>query len=240
MTINIFPRGQDGEPWSSVLIGMVNSLKPVKQQQPIQQQVSRLRSARPSHDDPQHPTFAPTTAHHEASYSVGQPVHNFDRPTKRQKLTSRPASAVPSTTRVETTLPSQVPPPRPPTKLTQTEPDGDLLQTVNGVQTRLDAGDEDIQNNPRHAITAQRATETHKATSKGPDKRTLRSQDEGSRLKSELSIYFPNYEDIINDVPTEPGMFQVCAIGHRSLINIQSCSRPTPSSISSMRRSNLR
>jgi len=205
MTINIFPRGQDGEPWSSVFIGMVNSFKPVKQQPSIQQQVSRLRSARPPNDDPQHPTFAPTPAHHEAIYNVRQTPPNFERPTKRQKLTSHPVSAAPSAPRAATTQTPQAPSPRPPTKLTQTEPEGDLLQTVNGVQTLLDAGDEDIQNDPEHAITARRATEARKATSKGPDKRTLRSQDEGSRLKSDLSIYFPNYEDIINDVPNEPG-----------------------------------
>ena len=37
------------------------------------------------------------------------------------------------------------------------------------------------------------------------DKRTLRSQGGGSRLRSELSLYFPNYDDIINDEPKEPG-----------------------------------
>ena len=41
-------------------------------------------------------------------------------------------------------------------------------------------------------------TQPSKTTS---DKRTLRSQDEGPRLKSELAIYFPNYEDVILDAP---------------------------------------
>ncbi|KAI9880150.1 MAG: hypothetical protein M1830_005179 [Pleopsidium flavum] len=36
------------------------------------------------------------------------------------------------------------------------------------------------------------------------DKRTLRSQDGGSRFKSELSLYFPNYDQIISDEPKEP------------------------------------
>jgi hypothetical protein len=37
-----------------------------------------------------------------------------------------------------------------------------------------------------------------------PDKRTLRSHDGGSRLKSDLATYFGNYDDIINGVPQEP------------------------------------
>ncbi|KAK4993250.1 hypothetical protein LTR50_000474 [Elasticomyces elasticus] len=36
------------------------------------------------------------------------------------------------------------------------------------------------------------------------DKRKLRSQGDGGKLKSELAIYFPNYHDIIYDVPKEP------------------------------------
>ncbi|MCJ1306516.1 hypothetical protein MMC25_000159 [Agyrium rufum] len=38
---------------------------------------------------------------------------------------------------------------------------------------------------------------------KEADKRTLRSQDGGSRSKSELSLYFPNYEDIISTAPKQ-------------------------------------
>lgn len=37
------------------------------------------------------------------------------------------------------------------------------------------------------------------------DKRTLRSKGGASRLRSELSLYFPNYDEIINDEPKEPG-----------------------------------
>ena len=37
------------------------------------------------------------------------------------------------------------------------------------------------------------------------DKRTLRSQDGGSRSKSELSLYFPNYEELISNEPKETG-----------------------------------
>lgn len=40
---------------------------------------------------------------------------------------------------------------------------------------------------------------------KQEEKRTLRSQDGGSRSKSELASYFPNYDDIVSDKPKEPG-----------------------------------
>ena len=42
-------------------------------------------------------------------------------------------------------------------------------------------------------------------TLKVVDKRTLRSQDGGSRSKSELSLYFPNYEELISNEPKESG-----------------------------------
>ena len=54
--------------------------------------------------------------------------------------------------------------------------------------------------------------ETNGAKVKGvsdADKRTLRSQDGGSRSKSELSLYFPNYEEFINNEPKEVGK-QTC------------------------------
>ena len=37
------------------------------------------------------------------------------------------------------------------------------------------------------------------------EKRKLRSQDGGSRSKSELSLYFPNYEDLVSIEPKETG-----------------------------------
>ena len=37
------------------------------------------------------------------------------------------------------------------------------------------------------------------------DKRSLRSHDGGSRSKSELALYFPNYDDLMSIEPKEPG-----------------------------------
>lgn len=42
--------------------------------------------------------------------------------------------------------------------------------------------------------------------SKVVDKRTLRSQAGGSRSKSELSLYFPNYDELISNEPKESGL----------------------------------
>ena len=39
---------------------------------------------------------------------------------------------------------------------------------------------------------------------KQEEKRTLRSQDGGSRSRSELASYFPNYDDIVSNEPKEP------------------------------------
>ena len=41
------------------------------------------------------------------------------------------------------------------------------------------------------------------------DKRTLRSQDGGSRSKSELALYFPNYEELISTEPKEAGQLSL-------------------------------
>ena len=41
------------------------------------------------------------------------------------------------------------------------------------------------------------------------EKRTLRSQDGGSRSKSDLALYFANYDDIVSNEPREPGTILV-------------------------------
>lgn len=63
---------------------------------------------------------------------------------------------------------------RPPTKPAVTQPQGGLLRIANGVSST-----------PRPAT----------------DKRSLRSHDGGSRLKSDLATYFSSYGDIIAGVP---------------------------------------
>lgn len=91
---------------------------------------------------------------------------------------------------------------RPPTKLTVAQPHANLIQTTNGVQTVLPITDR--VSSPGLATKQNGAPAGLKvpdAGTQGQDRRSLRSHDGGSRLKSDLSIYFANYEDIIGDVP---------------------------------------
>ena len=79
-----------------------------------------------------------------------------------------------------------------------------------------------VQPRPNGAITTETKTTVHRngetqiydysetravngVVSKKSDRRTLRSHDGGSRSKSELSLYFPNYDDFINPEPQETG-----------------------------------
>jgi hypothetical protein len=115
----------------------------------------------------------------------------------RNNTRIRPLSAVDPPTRSS----------KPPTKVSVAQPHGGLLQTTNGVQTVLPLRNDDVhsgrstpQTNCEGSLLAVPPT-----TNGGQEKRTLRSQDGGSRLKSDLTIYFPNYDDIIADAPKQPG-----------------------------------
>lgn len=129
------------------------------------------------------------------------------RPAKRRRLSIRSG-----TTKTTQTKLDQHFIPKPPTTVTLQEPHGNLVQVVNGVRTTLDTTEDELLHpSPRPARVSSRRTTTspqpppqlQPGKQKQEDKRTLRSQDDGPRLKSELAIYFPNYEDIIFDVPQE-------------------------------------
>ncbi|KXT15926.1 hypothetical protein AC579_1430 [Pseudocercospora musae] len=96
------------------------------------------------------------------------------------------------------------------------EPPAPLQQTLNGLRSTLVAADDDdddddddelLRPSPKPArIRLQAAARPSKSPVPQPpqkqeEKRSLRSRDEGPRLKSELAVYFPNYEDIMFDVP---------------------------------------
>lgn len=65
------------------------------------------------------------------------------------------------------------------------------------------------------ADNAQSAIQTHSLTIdsasivNGADKRSLRSHDGGSRTKSELALYFPNYDELVSIEPKEPGEWSI-------------------------------
>ncbi|KAF2754194.1 hypothetical protein EJ05DRAFT_514206 [Pseudovirgaria hyperparasitica] len=97
--------------------------------------------------------------------------------------------------------------PRPPTRVTVTQPHGNLLQTTNGVRKTLDIVADDLSSHQLTLKTNERSESLlspNTDTEKKEDKRSLRSHGAGSRLKSDLAIYFSNYDDVINDAPREP------------------------------------
>ena len=108
---------------------------------------------------------------------------------------------------IATPHPTTVPPAaRPPTKVTLAQPGGKLLETINGVRNELEIVADDT-SKPIAAATPLASQPA--LAKKKEEKRTLRSQDEGPRLKSELAVYFPNYEDVIFDAPKEEDFITV-------------------------------
>lgn len=103
--------------------------------------------------------------------------------------------------------PTSKPRPKPPTKVTVTQPHGGLLQTTNGVQTLLNFKPIERPSGASTPTTDRTGNSlaVPPTTAPNTEKRSLRSQDGGSRLKSDLAIYFPNYDDIITDAPKKPG-----------------------------------
>jgi hypothetical protein len=101
---------------------------------------------------------------------------------------------------------------RPPTKITVTQPHGELLRITNGVSAPLGIDADDVpsaSSTPRPSssgkLAAPPAVPAPASTASSTDKRSLRSHDGGSRLKSDLAVYFANYDDIIAGVPKEDG-----------------------------------
>ncbi|KAK1917030.1 hypothetical protein P3342_001612 [Pyrenophora teres f. teres] len=108
---------------------------------------------------------------------------------------------------------------RPPTKITVTRPHGELLRITNGVQAPLDMYADDVPSTsapstPRTGSSSEKlaapsaAVPAPQSTASSQDKRSLRSHDGGSRLKSDLAVYFCNYDDIIAGVPKEAEFLQ--------------------------------
>lgn len=103
---------------------------------------------------------------------------------------------------------------KPPNKVTLSQPGGQQEETINGVRYELNVDASELGlPTPRGTTPVSTSTVTPKpALAKKEEKRTLRSQDEGPRLKSELAVYFPNYEDIIFDAPKEEEFITVDTI----------------------------
>ena len=114
-------------------------------------------------------------------------------------------------------------PVQPPVRITVAEPHSQLIETVNGVRAELEAeqddtlaGNEaDVTDTPSRPVAAPgKEPEPEPADQpagkrKNEERRSLRSRDDGPRLKSELAVYFGNYEDIMFDTPAEPEFITV-------------------------------
>lgn len=95
---------------------------------------------------------------------------------------------------------------RPPTKIAVTQPHGELLAITNGTVAPLGIDADDIRSarsTPRPGSAGKLAPTT--AGASATDKRSLRSHDGGSRLKSDLATYFASYDDIIAGVAKPAG-----------------------------------
>ncbi len=97
---------------------------------------------------------------------------------------------------------------RPPTKVVHREPHGELVRITNGVQTLLDIDADDVpsgRSTPRPGSAGKLAVPAPAADPKSKDRRSLRSSDGGSRLKSDLAVYFSSYDDVIAGLPKPSG-----------------------------------
>ena len=114
-------------------------------------------------------------------------------------------------------------PVQPPVRITVAEPHGQLIETVNGVRAELEAEQDDtlvedegdVTDTPSRPVAAPakepepESADQPAAKRKKEERRSLRSRDDGPRLKSELAVYFGNYEDIMFDTPAEPEFITV-------------------------------
>lgn len=138
-----------------------------------------------------------------------------DKPAKQVDIESTPARPAPlartsSRKRPAAELEPDALDARPPTKITVTQ-HGELHRITNGVAAPLHSTLDDVPSRgstPRPRSAGKLAAPA--TTSVSQDKRSLRSHDGGSRVKSDLSAYFANYDDIIAGLPKPSGMVVAC------------------------------
>lgn len=124
-----------------------------------------------------------------------------------------------SATALDADADADAPNPRPPTKVTVTQPHGELVRITNGVPALLGVATDELpsarsSSRPRSAgrlaVPTSTSTSAPSPANNGPqakdkDKRSLRSHDGGSRLKSDLAVYFSSYDDVIAGLPAQSG-----------------------------------
>ena len=127
---------------------------------------------------------------------------------KRQKLSSKPSAAD-----VQSLLSHQLPQSSP--KVPSRKRLGDRAAGLTGAFSGVQRSNGTIISPHSRLTNGESQTQSFASTSSAPllentrkaevDKRTLRSQDGGSRSKSELAQYFPNFDDIVSNDPKEAG-----------------------------------
>ena len=149
------------------------------------------------------------------------------RPAKKRKLEIRPGPKQQTLDNLgffnRAAAATTATPIQPPVKVTVAEPHGQLIETVNGVRAELESeqddtlveDEEDVTDTPSRQVAAPvKEPEPEPRTQpagkrKKEERRSLRSRDDGPRLKSELAVYFGNYEDIMFDTHAEPEFITV-------------------------------
>ncbi|RAL03603.1 acetyltransferase SAS4-like domain-containing protein [Aspergillus ibericus CBS 121593] len=84
-----------------------------------------------------------------------------------------------------------------------TDPDLDPVTPVSA-QQEASALSASNPSQSSHEATAQQSTPTEQPSAAREQRRSLRSHDGGSRARSELAQYFPNYEELISLEPPKP------------------------------------
>ncbi|MCJ1482742.1 hypothetical protein MMC06_002908 [Schaereria dolodes] len=143
-----------------------------------------------------HRNTSPATRHEKRPYKLLS-TNNSEQVTKRQKLNPQQLPRPKIIPRNHVKKTSEVAPK--PQAVTHPELDP-LSRSTSAVQP--------LANGTIITNVEQNRSETiftKEKSLKEVDKRALRSQDGGSRSKSELSLYFPNYEELISNEPKESG-----------------------------------
>lgn len=185
---------------------MLSSLQPMKRDPKANDSLSAAKTTAKSTATRGRPSKPKTTTRQK-------PIASTDRPAKRQKLSAAQSSSDPATrpkppsSKARASATKKQPPKKTAIFTTTSAPPPRQTNTIDRYFTPSDSYLSDEQEKPRDSLYDAIQKTVHEAETKSEDKRTLRSQDDSSRLKSGLSIYFPNYDSIINDTPEEHGEY---------------------------------
>lgn len=200
MALSIFSRDRDSEqPWSSLLSGMFGSLQPVKRAlQPTDVSDHALSNSS---------VAASPLLRQKKALKRTADTASSEQPIKRRKIadSNSYSNTTLSARNAKISTPSAA---RRQRKSSETAHATHPTKTIDRYFSAA-PGTTSVQlkvvEKPAVSLYDTIQQRVHDAEARSQDKRTLRSQDEGSRLKSELSTYFPNFEQIMTDAPQQPG-----------------------------------